>query len=155
MSEHELSKDIFEYDKTVLEAIKQRHDTMLSFALQNYTACGAVAFFYFNSNNRLPLWVAFIMVLLLNGNFVLGIAANYFAARKLYVVHRIATDCWMRGKNRSSLHEELLANSDSAAIVTSKEFPLGWDFSHASIKSNMIPSFIVLVLIITSAIGWL
>jgi hypothetical protein len=45
MSEHEVSKDIFEYDGRVLEAIKQRQDAITSFAIQNYAACGAVAFF--------------------------------------------------------------------------------------------------------------
>jgi hypothetical protein len=147
MSEHEVSKDIFEYDGRVLEAIKQRQDAITSFAIQNYAACGAVAFFYFNSSNKLPLWLAAAIVVVLCLNFIVAIAANVFVAKSLYVMHRIALECWMKGENRSNLYSALLADSRSAAVLSSKGFSYGLDFRHPSIAANLIPLLGVLVLL--------
>ena len=151
ISDAETSKDIFEYDKSVLEGIKQRHDAILSFANQNYTACGAIAFFFFNSSNKLPFWLAAVIIFILNINFSYGIAANYFVAKKLYVMHRIAVKCWMEGRTRTDLKKALEANTDSNAILSNTEIPKGYDFGHPAVFANIIPGIALLVEILGRA----
>ena len=96
ISNPETSKEIFEYDKGLLEVIKHRHDTLLSLAIQNYTACGAIAFFFFNSSNQLPFWLAAVFVFLLNMNFSYGIAANCFIAKKMLPCTALSSDVGWR-----------------------------------------------------------
>jgi hypothetical protein len=151
ISDPETSKDIFDYDKGVLDAIKQRHDTILSFAIQNYTACGAIAFFYFTSTNKLPFWLAAVIIFILNINFSLGIAANWFVAKKLYAMHRIAIDCWMRGETRDKLETALRADADSRIILTGREIPIGFSFEHPAVFANVIPGIALLLQILGRA----
>ena len=149
MSANEVSKDIFDFDGRLLDALKQRLDTINSFAIQNYAACGAIAFFKFNSNNTLPLWLAAAIVLLLCFNFVLAIAANLFVAKKLYAMHRVTQNCWFEGKSRAELRTAL--EEDGKGILDSKEFPRGYDFKHPSILANLVPAVGVLAILIASS----
>jgi hypothetical protein len=151
ISNPETSKEIFKYDKGLLEVIKQRHDTLLSLAIQNYTACGAIAFFFFNSSNQLPFWLAAVFVFLLNINCSYGIAANCFIAKKMYAMHRIVIRCWLEGNTRPELKAALEADPDSKAILASNEFPGGVDFSHPAVFANLIPTIGLVLVILARA----
>ena len=154
ISDPETSKDIFDYDKGVLDAIKQRHDTIVSFAIQNYTACGAIAFFYFTSANKLPFWLAAVIIFILNINFSLGIAANWFVAKKLYAMHRIAIDCWMKGETRDKLETALRTDPDSKTILTNTKIPIGFAFEHPAVFANVIPGIALLLQILGRAFSF-
>jgi hypothetical protein len=145
MSGLAVSKDIFDYDGRLLDGLKQRQDAVTSFAIQNYLACGAVAFLHFNGNNTLPISVAAALILLLCINFIIAIAANVFVAKKLYAMHRLAVEHWFGGSDVSTFYDALSKSPEGRAILQSKEFPCGFDFRHPSVFANSIPAIGVLL----------
>ncbi len=146
MSQHQANQEIFEYDGRLLAALNKLQDTVSSYAIQNYSACGAVLFFHFTSANRLPFWVASVLVIALCANFCFAIAANLGAAKKLYVAHRIAVEQWFGGKTRQDLYTAL--SEDLAAKEILKKDPsFSFVVLHPAVIANAIPAIGVLILL--------
>ncbi|MGZ3321704.1 MAG: hypothetical protein ACXU9C_12075 [Xanthobacteraceae bacterium] len=103
------------------------------------------------SSNKLPFWLAAVIIFILNINFALGIAANWFVAKKLYTMHRIAIDCWMKGETRDKLEAALKANDDANIILNNREIPIGFSFEHPAVFANVIPGIALLLQILGRA----
>ncbi len=146
MSQHPANQEIFEYDGRLLAAFNKLQDTVSSYALQNYSACGAVLFFYFTTTHELPFWAASILVITLCGNFCLAIATNLGAARQVYVAHRIAVEHWFDGKTRQDLQKALKVD-DVAKYLLEKEPSFSFVVVHPAVIANAIPAIGVIILL--------
>jgi hypothetical protein len=146
MSQHQANQEIFEYDGRLLAVLSKLQDTVSSYAIQNYSACGAVLFFHFTSTNKLPFWVVTVLVIALCVNFCLAIATNLGAAEKLYAAHRIAVEQWFTGKTKDDLYKALSGDA-SANEILKRDPSFSFVVAHPAVIANAIPAIGVLILL--------
>jgi hypothetical protein len=83
--------DVSAYHGRLLDQFRHVEDTINKFAIQNYASCGAVILSYLTTE-RVPLWIATTLVVLISACFTTAIWFQLERARPLFFIQRTVRD---------------------------------------------------------------
>lgn len=145
--------ELFQYDQAVVKQINRIEDIITNFAIRNYVTSGTVLAASFAT--EIPFWAAFLVVLLLNVNFVLAIAHNNWRFKILCKIHELARNSWFQSASKDEAFGLLQPHLNRMTVEE-----IGWraslsqtDFKHLAVFANLLPAFAALVLLILWALG--
>jgi hypothetical protein len=114
---HSSDEDVSAYQGQLLAQLRHVENSINKFAIQNYSASGAVVLAYLA--DTAPLWAVTIIVGLLNLNFIIAIGVQVARLHKLFTMHSVVRNFWLesRPKLRAAL-ETFLPSSQFPTWVS-------------------------------------
>jgi hypothetical protein len=145
------NRDLFRYDQAILRQLNRLEDATTKFALRNYVTSGLVGAAFFAT--KIPLWAASLVVLVLNVNFVLAIAANVWRYKILCSMHEVTRNAWFELTPRSSVYEALKGDLRKLSVSGDRRWREQLDFRHPAVYANFVPLAAAVFLLLLQLCG--